>query len=64
MINCPPIFQCSLVVNVVNPVTQVADVAVNNASINGVLCPDFVNIGRVNNTLPNKIIAAKPKAIN
>jgi hypothetical protein len=49
---------------VVNPVTQVADVAVNNASINGVLCPDFVNIGRVNNTLPNKIIAAKPKAIN
>ena len=64
MISCPPIFQCSLVVNVVSPVTQVAEVAVNKASINGVPSPEFVNIGKVNNTLPNKMIPPKPKAIN
>ena len=42
-----------------SPVTQVAVVAVNNASINGVACPLAELIGKVNNTLPIRMAVKK-----
>ena len=44
-----------------NPVTQVADVAVNNASKKDAPCPSCVAIGNVKNKVPNKITE---KALN
>jgi hypothetical protein len=43
-----------------NPVTQVAEVAVNNASMNRGDCPEAVAKGIISSEAPINIIAAKP----
>lgn len=47
-----------------NPVTQVAEVAVKSASINGVNSPLLDDIGKDKTIAPDKIIAKKPIALN
>ena len=47
----------------IRPVTQVAEVAVNTASINGVASPVFDAKGRVRRTAPVIIIRKKPPRI-
>ena len=61
---CPKRLQCSAVITVVSPVTQVAEVVVNKASIKGVTSPVRLDMGSINNSAPNKIKLAKPIEIN
>lgn len=49
--------------NVTSPVTQVADVAVNKASIYGTDSPVAELIGNFNNKLPKRITIIKPSKI-
>lgn len=46
-----------------SPVTQVADTDVNNAPRKVVSCPDFVDMGSINNKAPTIIIQKKPSII-
>ena len=55
----PSRLQCVAVVTTTNPVTHTLVVAVNNASINGVICPSAAENGIVSNTAPTKMAAAK-----
>ena len=43
-----------------NPVTQTAEVAVNSASMGGVIVRVWVAIGSIKRKLPNKITATNP----
>ena len=48
--------------DVINPVTQTAEVEVNKLSKKGVNSPLLDDIGRLNIIAPNKITIEKPKA--
>ena len=56
---CPNKLHADTVGTTTSPVTHVAVVAVNNASINGVACPLAELIGKVNYILPAKIAIKK-----
>ena len=62
MTTCPKVLQCSAVLKVVNPVTQVADVAVKRASKKFVASPDCDDIGNDHIIPPNKIKPINPNA--
>lgn len=60
----PKKLQWTAVDKVVKPVTQVADVAVNNASRKFVNSPEREDIGKLNNVVPIIITAKKPSEMN
>ena len=55
--------QCTAVLTVTRPVTQVALVAVNSASMKGVARPLFAAHGSMSSSAPARIMSAKPTAI-
>ena len=59
MTTCPNILHAVAVGNVTRPVTQVAVVAVNNASMYDTATPSRALIGSANNTLPQRIVIRK-----
>ena len=63
MTHLPKSDQCTAVPTVTRPVTQVALVAVNSASIKGVARPLFAAQGSVSSSVPVRIMSAKPTAI-
>src|SRR4051794_40089867 len=60
MMICPVNDQWLPVSSVTRPVTQVADVAVNTASINGVVRPSREEKGNISRNPPKSIINANP----
>jgi len=60
---CPNSVQAVKVSTIINPVTQVADVAVKMAVINPQLSPDFDAKGSIRSRAPQKITAANDMAI-
>jgi len=59
----PKNVQCSLVVSVVRPVTQTAEVAVKSESMKGVISPPLDEMGSIKTPAPLKIKLANPKEI-
>ena len=54
--------QCTAVLTVTSPVTQLAEAAVNSASRNGVICPSAAETGSISTSAPTRIVSAKPTA--
>ena len=63
MTTCPKIEKYVNVSTTTNPVTQVAEVAVNNAVLKSVATPAFEQIGSININAPIKINSAKLETI-
>ncbi len=63
MTHLPKSDQCTAVLTVTRPVTQVALVAVNSASMKGVARPLFAAHGSMSSSAPARIMSAKPTAI-
>ena len=60
--NCPKVEKSFPVSNTINPVTQVAEVAVNRALMKPMLSPVLEAAGRLRNIVPTAIAERKPNA--